>query len=301
MSAGEPDTRFELRHPYRIRSARSRTIARSSFAIAALEIETLPGEAWHDLSSDHSTLSIVLGQTGGRAEPRLRLDRPFGREASLRYANYVPAGAPVWGYTKSLRTLRELRVTFDCERIADVLGEEVDAARVTAPMLMLSDERLFAVGELLFAECLAPDPLSPLYVEGLITALLKGLRRHGSHAGPATPHGALAPWQLRRVTDFIDAHVSASISLNSLAELTGLSVSRFGRGFRAATGMSPHQWLLNARVQRAQALLLHDDLPLADIALAAGFSEQSHFNRTFRRLTGSTPGRWRRDRGGRRV
>lgn len=291
-----------LRHPHRIRSIQSRTIRLPHLAITALDIETLPGKAWHDLSSERSTLSILLGQIGGRAEPRLHLNRPAaGTHTGLRHANYVPTDTTVWGYTENLRSLRDLRISFDFARLAEALDEDVDTLKAAVPLLMLSDPRVFAVGELLFAECSSPDDLSPLYAEGLVTALLMDLLRLGRHPATVAMHGALAPWQLRRATAFMDANLAEPISLAGLASLTGLSASRFGRGFKASTGVTPHQWLLNARVRRAQDLLLKDDLPMADVALASGFSEQSHFNRTFRRLTGCTPGQWRRDRGGRRV
>ena len=75
-----------------------------------------------------------------------------------------------------------------------------------------------------------------------------------------------------------------------------MSVSQFGRAFKKATGLTPHRWLVQRRLEQAMDLLLGSNLPLAEIALDCGFSEQSHFTRTFTRLVGTSPGEWRRRR-----
>lgn len=80
-----------------------------------------------------------------------------------------------------------------------------------------------------------------------------------------------------------------------LAALIGLSPSYFGRVFKASTGTTPHRWLVNARVRRAQQILLETEASLVDVALASGFSDQSHLSRAFCGVTGQTPGAWRRD------
>jgi hypothetical protein len=69
---------------------------------------------------------------------------------------------------------------------------------------------------------------------------------------------------------------------------------RASAGFKAATGITPHQWILNARLRRAEEMLSDGDLPLSEIAISTGFSEQSNFNRAFRRAVGIAPGGWRR-------
>lgn len=107
--------------------------------------------------------------------------------------------------------------------------------------------------------------------------------------------GGLAAWQLARVTEHIEARVSSTIKMDEVARLTGLSTSQFARAFRRSTGMPPHQWHLSARIRRAQQWMLDTDLPLAEIALAIGFADQSHFANTFTRLVGISPGVWRRE------
>jgi AraC-like DNA-binding protein len=77
--------------------------------------------------------------------------------------------------------------------------------------------------------------------------------------------------------------------------LAGLSAKHFARAFRQSTGVPPHRWLIEKRIERAKALLLGGGLSLAEIALACGFADQSHFTAAFRRGTGITPGAYRRE------
>jgi AraC-like DNA-binding protein len=105
--------------------------------------------------------------------------------------------------------------------------------------------------------------------------------------------GGLSPWQLRRVLDFLSAHLSDDPTVAELARECGLSSGYFSRAFRQTTGVTPHQWLIRKRVERGRQLLLGNGLGLADIALVCGFVDQSHFTRVFAKLEGDSPGRWR--------
>jgi len=105
--------------------------------------------------------------------------------------------------------------------------------------------------------------------------------------------GGLAPWQLRRVVDYLEAHFPRRIELATLAAQIHLSQAHFSRAFKASTGMAPYQWQLNARIRRAQRMLTESDASLADIALATGFADTVHFGRTFRKLVDVAPGAWR--------
>ena len=83
--------------------------------------------------------------------------------------------------------------------------------------------------------------------------------------------------------------------LVQLAEECGLSVAHFARAFRQSLKTSPHRWLLERRIERAMAMLSREQASLADIALACGFSDQSHFTRVFAKHAGVSPGQWRRE------
>jgi len=105
--------------------------------------------------------------------------------------------------------------------------------------------------------------------------------------------GGLPPRILRRVCEYIDGHLEKNVCLDTLAELANLSKYHFSRAFKKSVGIPPHYYLLKRRVQRAQNLLAHTKLPIAEIALAAGFSDQSHFARRFREHVGISPSTYR--------
>jgi AraC family transcriptional regulator len=106
--------------------------------------------------------------------------------------------------------------------------------------------------------------------------------------------GGLAPWQLQRVRDFIDANLAGDPSISEVAHECGLSTSYFARAFKQATGVRPYTWLTKQRVERAKELLRDPSRKIADIAQLCGFVDQSHFTRVFSRSEGYSPGRWRR-------
>jgi len=110
---------------------------------------------------------------------------------------------------------------------------------------------------------------------------------------PRAKVNALPKWRLRRVEQHIAAHFERSISLSELANVAGLSRMHFAAQFRAATGYRPREYLLNHRIEHAKSLLTTTQRPLAEIALAVGFSTQAHFSTVFKRISGQTPARWR--------
>jgi AraC-like DNA-binding protein len=116
-----------------------------------------------------------------------------------------------------------------------------------------------------------------------------GLREHAT-----LTRGGLAHWQMQRATKLMTANLQEHVPLSQLAAQCGLSVRHFARAFRQSTGLPPHRWLLNHRVEHARELLRDPMMSLVEIALACGFADQSHFTRTFTALAGLGPGLWRR-------
>jgi transcriptional regulator of acetoin/glycerol metabolism/AraC-like DNA-binding protein len=107
------------------------------------------------------------------------------------------------------------------------------------------------------------------------------------------PRGGLPPGAMRRVREHVEAHLSESIDLAELAAVAGLSVYHFARAFKQSAGVAPHHYLVHRRIERAQEMLARSELPLSGIALATGFSDQSHLARHFRQMLGMTPGQFR--------
>lgn len=129
------------------------------------------------------------------------------------------------------------------------------------------------------------------YAEAVRQTLLTRLI-HVAHAQPrALP---LPKWRLRRVQALVDLRLDEPLTLSELAAEAGLSRMHFAAQFRAATGCSPHAYLLSRRIEAAKTLLAEGDTALVQVALRVGFLAQSHFTTVFKRLTGETPGRWRR-------
>jgi AraC family transcriptional regulator len=113
--------------------------------------------------------------------------------------------------------------------------------------------------------------------------------------------GGLVPWQIKRVKAFVDTNLEKPITIRELADMVRLGSSHFQRAFKASFGVSPHLYLVERRIQRAKELMLASDDPLCEIALASGFSDQSHLTTRFHRSVGITPGLWRRENRGERA
>jgi transcriptional regulator of acetoin/glycerol metabolism len=121
--------------------------------------------------------------------------------------------------------------------------------------------------------------------------LLEELRRHYA---PEVPRGGLSPGALRRVREYVDAHMHENLDVGTLALHAGISRYHFFRAFKASVGMPPHRYVLEQRVRRAAELIERSEQPLTSIALSLGFADQSHFSRSFHALVGLTPSQFRR-------
>jgi AraC-like DNA-binding protein len=115
----------------------------------------------------------------------------------------------------------------------------------------------------------------------------------GAHKQPHVYQGGLTPWRQRRVIDFLNENLDGKISLSTLAQECGLSVSHFARAFRLSFGASVHQYLILRRIERAKALLVETSKVLSAIAIESGFSDQAAFSRTFKFIVGAGPRQWR--------
>ena len=106
---------------------------------------------------------------------------------------------------------------------------------------------------------------------------------------PTPSRGGLSPALARRVRDYIEGHLDEKIRLDGLAALTGLSTDHFARAFHQSVGVPPHTYLLRRRLEHVEHMLRETHAPLSEIALATGFSDQSHLARHFRRWAGVSP------------
>ncbi|OEC95556.1 MULTISPECIES: helix-turn-helix domain-containing protein [Rhizobium] len=208
--------------------------------------------------------------------------------------SYIPAGMELWVDMAGVEFVRHLDIHFDAEIISQRLMQHIDPARLDRPQLHFNDPRMMALAELIAAECENPEPLHDLYGDGLTLSLvINVLQLRGTR--PRKRSG-LATWQLRRAVDYIEENCTRAIRLEELAELTGLSQSHFSHAFKASTGLPPHQWQTQARLEKAKHLLLNSEMPLTTVAVETGFADQAHFTRVFRKNVGAAPASWKRSR-----
>src|SRR5271167_548192 len=116
----------------------------------------------------------------------------------------------------------------------------------------------------------------------------------GMRARGVVAEGGLALWQLRRAKEIMRARLATALTISDVAAECRLTPSHFARAFRRSTGIAPHQYLSQLRIEEAKRLMTTTQLPLADIALISGFGDQSYFTRVFSRQVGASPGAWRR-------
>jgi AraC family transcriptional regulator len=149
------------------------------------------------------------------------------------------------------------------------------------------------------AEVRAGFPTGPLLAESICIKITEELVRRYA-LGKARPHyhkgGGLSGILLRRVLEYVDASLDSNLDVGSIARVSGLSKDHFGKAFRQSTGMSLHNYVLARRMKRSQELLAKSDLPLAIIAQAVGFANQSHFTTVFSTRTGISPATFRTTR-----
>jgi AraC-like DNA-binding protein len=115
----------------------------------------------------------------------------------------------------------------------------------------------------------------------------------GRRPSQATSPRGLTPGLLRLAQDYIDTHLSSTVTIGELARHLGVSRSHFARAFRDSVGLTPHSYIMRRRVLLAQELLAKSEQPLAEIALSTGFADQSHFSRRFHQFVGLSPSRFR--------
>lgn len=171
-------------------------------------------------------------------------------------------------------------------RAAEEIGLDPDRAGV-APRHQFRDPQIEHIAWALDAEHRAGSPNGLLYVESLGMALAVHLL--GRYPAPLRPMGGLSNRQLRRVTEYVEAHLDQDLSLARLAGIAEVSASHFKTLFKRSTGLPVHEYVVQRRVERAKALLTRGELPSSQVALEAGFSHQSHMARSMRRVLGVTP------------
>lgn len=205
----------------------------------------------------------------------------------------VPAGySRIWEISAPTSKLTINITPWFMRETASSLGYNSERVSI-APQLHVKDARLERICWGILDELQTDVPLGRLYAESLGCALAVGLLRDYGPKVPPRP-SSMPKRPLTRVLDYIRENISRDLSLAELADVAKVSPSHFKVLFRNAVGVPVHQYVINARTERALHLLVQSDVPLADVALQAGFANQSHLSRHMRRLHGTSPAAIRR-------
>jgi AraC family transcriptional regulator len=180
--------------------------------------------------------------------------------------------------------------------VRQVAEELADGSTVNLQQpIEFHDESAAKLIRLLEMEAASGAPSNSLYVDYLAHALtLRLLSSKTTKEDQPTSRNRLPIPCLRRVVERMEADLTADLNLKVLATESGYSRNHFLRMFRAATGFTPHQYLIRLRIKKAQTLMTNRSLGLIDIALTSGFSSHAHLSRVFRQMVGSTPSEYRR-------
>jgi AraC-like DNA-binding protein len=167
---------------------------------------------------------------------------------------------------------------------------------VSDPKIM-ADPMLETMMKMIFLCNNYGDQFVPSFIEGIGTAIAARLLQLDSNRTgiPKRSKEALATRRLKRVLEYIDNNIGRPIYLEELGGVAGLSRMRFAAQFRASTGHSPHEYILRRKVAKAQQLLVDPHVRISDTAMLLGFHSQGHLTTVFKKIVGTSPGRWRRD------
>ncbi|WFU75276.1 MULTISPECIES: AraC family transcriptional regulator [unclassified Bradyrhizobium] len=252
-------------------------------------------EPLHDTVEPMADHVVMAYPAGSQA-----LERRTGRTAAISTARpgvvtIIPAGSTSrWDIHRPMhvvqlylpqRTLLRIADEANTTNPGDLLERTGHPDAITSRLLLSAADSLEGSAAL---DALFRQQLTDLLATRLLAA----------HAGvAATPQpiiGGLSPSVLRRSIERLRSDSDADVSLSALASDAGLSRFHFCRSFKESTGLSPHAWLRQHRLEQAMDMLRGSDEPVVSIAAALGYSSQTAFAAAFKKLTGETPSDWRR-------
>jgi len=239
---------------------------------------------------DHHRLVVPLT---GMDQRNVTIQTESGRTRQFQWndsVGFYPADSKTRIITSPAKTLQVL-----WRRDSPCWNAVGDAARRTSdpdPLLPFRDPLIAMNGRAIAEEIEAATP-DRLFIEGLATAIAVKIQRHFS-SGVAVPDATgLSRQRLRRIAEYVEAHLGDNLSLDEIASVACLSPYHLSRSFKHATGTGLHRYVVLRRIAKAKELMLQTDLPLADIASAVGFETQAAFATRFRLETGLPPLRFR--------
>jgi AraC family transcriptional regulator len=202
----------------------------------------------------------------------------------------VPAHQPNW--ERWYGTAEYIALRLEPELVVRATEQSLEASRVEIiPHLRIRDPLLQQMGLVLLSEVKAGGTISRLYAESMATMLAVHLLRHYSASPPIIKNhtDGLPSSKLRQAIEYINDNLLQDLTLAELAAVVKLSPNYFVSLFKRSVGLSPHQYVLNCRIERAKALLAENKLTITEVCHQVGFQNPSHFTTVFRRLMGTNP------------
>jgi AraC family transcriptional regulator len=245
---------------------------------------------WVTASFERVSICLLRQEIGGRGELSLGPDCPTGEYHGAGHLTLLAASKPMTLRAHRLRRAQMACLLLEPGKIAGLDPQQIGLIQSAPSRAMFRDDRLHACARLL-TDYEGTDGADP-YAAGLAGALFAALLAAISRPAGKLPGAATGP-ALLAVFEYIDTHLDQTMTNDDLARLAGLSSADFSHAFREATGVSPQRWQMDARVRLAQRLMFDNPVEsLANIAVRAGFSDQSHFSRAFFDIMGISPSAW---------
>src|SRR5271168_2796065 len=249
---------------------------------------------WSPHSHDCTQITVASNPAYVRAEWQATPGRSGTKEMNGDMVWVVPPGVQHtihWNRRAPLLHIYLNDQFFEAtmENIPDKISSKL------APSLLVRDPFLVQMGKELYRE-LQFGPISELFTKSVATLTATHLIRTYSCKPNCTPiyRGGLGPSRERKVRQYIQENLDQQLSLDDLAKVALISPNYFISLFQQSTGMTPHKYVLQQRVEYAKELLTYSKLSLIEIAHKCGLPDQSQFTTTFRRHMGVTPGRYKR-------
>ncbi len=239
----------------------------------------------------HEELQVTIAFPGAGVDARWHTDsgRTARRHGDREYISVIPPHQPhaIEWHKEADLILFFLTPDFLAHTWADMVGGSLEIS----DHFLIRDIVLEQLGLSLRAEFRHGLPSMP-YLESLAHVLVVHLLRTYATSTAAGRHArdGLSPLKLRRATQHVQDNLGADIPLADLAAAVGLSASHFSRLFKQSTGLTPYQFILQARLEWAKRLLSQERRTIGEVAALTGFADQAHLTRTFRRRYGLTPG-----------
>ncbi|ESA37411.1 transcriptional family [Leptolyngbya sp. Heron Island J] len=245
----------------------------------------------HELSETVSNQHLVLVHLETPTWAEQGLDAQF-RENQFQVGDILIVPAQMPHYARWDTEHRYLILSLDPTAFLNAVQSTGSWDRAElVPHFATADPLIHGIGLALKAELESSGLGGQLYADSLCTALLNHLIRHYTAQKPilSAQSCGLPSYRLRQVLEYIDAYLDCKLSLADLATVAQMSPSHFTQLFKKSTGFTPHQYVIQHRVERARQLLVEGKLTIAEVALQVGFAHQSHLNRHFKRWFGVTP------------